>query len=273
MTATLPETLDKAQLRDLGPAEVRALYRAGRYKDNSWSVCPGFAQTAFVGLPRALALDFMIFAQRNPRPCPVLEVFEPGPPISRKLAPGADLRSDLGKYRVFRDGELIAEPYDVGAYWRDDMIGFLIGCTGSFEPHMVRSGIRLRYLEQGKTAIAYVTNIACEPAGALRAPLAVSMRPIHWTQVEKAVQLTSRFPAFHGAPVHVGDPNMIGIDIDKPWGGKLLDIAADEVPVFWACSVTPQLMAVESKVEFMITNMPAFMFISDVPTEQMAIVA
>lgn len=274
VVATESETLSKDQVKDLKPAEVRALIRSGRYTGNSWGVAQGYAQTAFVGVPRELALDFMIFSQRNPRPCPILEVTEPGSPLLRKMAMGADVRTDLSGYRVFKEGKLVAEPHEVSAYWRDDMVGFLIGCTGSFESYMMRAGVRLRHLEEGKVGAIFVTNVECEPVGRLHGPLAVSMRPIHWTQVTKVVQLTSRFPSFHGAPVHVGDPRAIGIaDLAKPWFGDDLHVRDDEVPVFWACSVTPQVVAVQAKLEFMITNAPAYMFVSDVPTEAMAISA
>lgn len=271
---TVPDSLEKAQVKDLAPAEVRAHMRSGRYKGNSWGVAQGFAQTAFVGVPRDLALDFMIFCQRNPQPCPVLEVTEPGSPLLRKMAKDADVRTDLSKYRVFKQGKLVAEPHDATEYWRDDMVGFLLGCTGSFESYMQRSGIRLRHIDEGKVGTIFVTNQQCEPVGSLRGPLAVSMRPIHWSQVARVVQLTSRFPAFHGAPVHVGDPRAIGIgDITKPWFGDVLDVKDDEVPVFWACSVTPQVVAVQAKLDYVITNAPACMFVSDVPTEAMAVIS
>jgi uncharacterized protein YcsI (UPF0317 family) len=226
-----------------------------------------------VALPREAALDFMIFAQRNPGPCPLLEVTEPGDPCPKQLAPNADLRTDLGRYRVYEDGKCVAEPSDVTEHWTDDMMAFVIGCTGSFEHHMVDSGISLDYLDDGKVVPVYITDRECVPAGALHGPLAVSMRPIRSNEIARAIELTARFPAFHGAPIHVGDPEALGVDISEPAHGDKVEIGEDQVPVFWACSVTPQLVALASNVDSMITNYPAFMFITDVPTERMAVVA
>jgi uncharacterized protein YcsI (UPF0317 family) len=272
--ALLTGSLDKAQVADMPPSVVRGHIRSGAYKGDSWGVAPGYAQTALVAVPRALALEFLTFAQRNPGPCPILEITDPGAPLVQRMAPGADLRTDLSRYRVFERGQMVAQPHDVREYWRDDMVGFLIGCTGSFESYLTGAGIRLRHLEEGKVGAIFLTNVPCTPAGPLRGPLAVSMRPIHWSQVRSVVQLTSRFPAFHGAPVHVGDPRVIGIpDLAQPWFGDILDVRGDEVPVFWACSVTPQVVALEAKLDFMITNAPACMFVSDVPTVQMALLA
>lgn len=216
----------------------------------------------------------MIFAQRNPRPCPILEVTEPGDPILRTMARGADVRTDHSKYRIFEHGRLVAEPRDVTEYWRDDMVAFLIGVTESFEPTMQRSGIRLRHLDEGQIGTIFVTNIECEPAGPFRGKVAVSMRSVHWSKVASVVQLTSRFPAFHGAPVHVGNPRAIGIDdLSKPWFGDVPEVKDDEVPVFWACSVTPQVVALSAKLDFMISSAPACLLVSDIPTEAMAISA
>jgi uncharacterized protein YcsI (UPF0317 family) len=269
----MPQQLSKEDLVGLGPAEVRGHIRSGAYRGDSWAVAPGFAQTAMVALPREAALDFMIFAQRNPGPCPLLEVTEPGSASPEQLAPGADLRTDLGKYRVYSDGECVAEPGDVSEHWTDDMMAFVIGCTGSFEHHMVDAGISLDYLGDGKVVPVYVTDRDCEAAGSLHGPLAVSMRPIRTDELVRTIELTSRFPAFHGAPIHVGDPDALGVDIDDPAYGDRVEVKANEVPVFWACSVTPQLVALESHVDSMITNYPSFMFITDTPTEQMAVSA
>jgi uncharacterized protein YcsI (UPF0317 family) len=215
----------------------------------------------------------LVFAQRNARPCPLLEVTNPGDPIIRWLAPSADVRTDLARYRVFAHGECVDEPTDVSEWWTDDMMAFVIGCTGSFEQHMVGGGIRLRHLDEGRLVPIYMTNRECEPAGRLHGPLAVSMRPILQTDVARTIQLTARFPAFHGAPIWVGDPDGLGVDLDYPLFGDRLGLEPDEVPMFWACSVTPQLVAEASGVELMITNYPSHMFLTDVPTPQMAIIA
>jgi len=272
-TTEVTKSMSKEDLDGLSPAEIRSHIRDGSYRDDSWAVANGYAQTAMVALPRDEALDFMVFAQRNPGPCPLLEVTEPGAPSPKRLAPDADLRTDLGRYRVYSGGACVAEPEDVSDHWTEEMMAFVIGCTGSFEHHMVDAGISLDYLNQDKVVPVYVTDRECEPAGALHGPLAVSMRPIRSEEVARAIELTARFPAFHGAPIHIGDPEALGVDIDKPAYGDHVEIKAEDVPVFWACSVTPQLVALASNVDSMITNYPAFMFITDVPTEQMAVVA
>jgi uncharacterized protein YcsI (UPF0317 family) len=218
-------------------------------------------------------LDFMVFAQRNSASCPLLAVLEPGEPIMTSLAPGADLRTDVTRYRVFSRGDCVAEPTSASAYWREDLMTFVIGCTGSFEAYIVKAGIRLRHLEEGKTVPVYVTNRPSEPAGDLHGPMAVSMRPIHTGEVARVSQLTARFPAFHGAPLQVGDADALGVDLDKPAYGDRLTLEADEVPVFWACSVTPQLVATAARVEYMVTNFPNHMLITDVATERMAVLA
>lgn len=268
-----PGDLSKDDVKHLTPAEIRAHVRSGRYTgDMCNGVGAGHALTAVVGVPRAQALDFMIFAQRNAAACPVLAVTEPGSPFPHKMGKDIDLRTDLSKYRVFEKGVCVTEPQDATEYWRDDLVGFLIGVTESYEPTMMRAGVRLRSLEEGARGTVFVTNIDCEPVGALRGKLAVSFRPIHWTQVTKVVQLTSRFPAFHGAPIHIGNPKAIGIDdLAKPWFGEVVDVKDDEVPLFWACSVTPQVLAVAAKFDYMVTNAPACFLVCDATTESMAI--
>lgn len=263
-----------ARMLDLAPAEIRARIRSGAYRGYSWSLAPDYVHTALVCVPRDIALEFMTFTQRNAAACPVLETTDPGVPQLRTLAAGADVRTDLPGYRVYEKGACVAEPSDITAFWRPDLVAFLIGCSGPFEAPMMRAGVRLRHLEEGKIGTDFMTNIPCVPAGRLQGPLAVSMRPIHWSQVARAVQVTSRYPAFHGAPVHIGDPRVIGIDdVSKPWSGDVLDVHEDEVPVFWACSVTPQLVALQAKLDFVITNAPGYMFISDLPSEALATIA
>ncbi len=264
--------LDKQPLLGLSPAEIRTRIREGAYRGDSWGLAVGFAQTAMVALPADAARDFLVFAHRNPRPCPLLEVVDVGETQLRRLAPGADLRTDLARYRVFEGGRCVAEPADASDAWREDLMAFAVGCTGSFEQLILAAGIRLRHLEEDFSVPIYVTDRECESAGRLRGPLAVSMRPIQADQVAAVVALTSRFPAFHGAPLGVGDPDLFGIDLDSPDWGDRIRLLPEEVPVFWACSVTPQLVATASEVELMITNFPSHMFITDVRTEQMAVI-
>ena len=194
-----------------------------------------------------MAFDFLLFCQRNPKPCPLLEVLEPGDPIVKTLAPGADIRTDLPRYRVFVRGEPVDEPTDISEYWRDDLVTFLFGCSGTFEGALENAGIRPRWREEeGRGSGVFVTDIPTVPAGRFSGPMVVSMRPIPMHQVPRAVQVTSRFPNHHGAPVHIGDPAAIGIaDISESKWVKGPTVLPEEVPVFWACGVTPQTVAQE----------------------------
>ena len=235
-------------------------------------MAPGHVQANLVVLPQDLAFDFMLLCQRNPKPCPLLEVTEPGDYEPRLLAPGADLRYDVPGYRIYRDGELEAEVPDIADYWRDDLVAFLIGCSFSFETARIRAGVSMRHIERGSTVPMFITDIPTVPAGSLSGPMVVSMRPIPRDKVVRAVQVTSRFPAVHGAPVHIGDPGAIGIrDVGRPDMGEPIEIREGEVPVFWACGVTPQAVAMNSKPPLMITHSPGRMFITDAFDEDYAV--
>lgn len=256
------------------PAQVRQAIREGRWTKPTTGLCPGFVQANLVILPKADAFDFLLFAQRNPKPCPIIEVCEPGDPRPAGVAAGADLRFDVPKYRIYRRGQLEAEVTDIAAYWRDDLVSFLIGCSFTTEGALLNAGVRLKHLELGCNVPMFRTNMACRPAGAFQGPMVVSMRPIPRDQVVKAVQVTSRFPGAHGAPVHIGDPGAIGIaDIMKPDYGDAVPVDPDEVPVFWACGVTPQAVAEAARPEFMITHSPGHMFITDVPDRDLAAIS
>ena len=261
-TRTLPEI----------PAEIRALIRAQEWTGPTSGLALGYAQANLVVLPHDLAFDFLLFCQRNPRPCPLLEVLEPGRYEPPQAAPGADLRTDLPRYRLLRNGQLAGEEEDIRSLWRDDLVSFLIGCSFTFETALVRAGIPLRHLEEGENVSMYRTSMETVPAGVFSGPMVVSMRPIHHTQVVRAVQITSRFPSVHGAPVHIGDPEAIGIgDISRPDYGEPVEISEGEVPVFWACGVTPQAVAMKSRPPLMITHSPGHMFITDWRDEDLAI--
>ncbi|GAA5143543.1 putative hydro-lyase [Nocardioides marinquilinus] len=244
------------------PGEARAEFRAGLVTPTAgW--CAGRTQANLVVLPRDWAWDFLLFAQRNPAPCPVLEVTEPGQ-VEPLLAPGADLRTDLPRYRVWRDGELVDEPTDVVDLWRDDLVSFLVGCSFTFEAGLTEAGVPLRHVEQGRNVSMYRTNRACRPAGRLSGPLVVSMRPVPADLVATAVSVTARMPAVHGAPVHVGDPAGLGIDdLARPDHGEAVDAAPGDVPVFWACGVTPQEALISSRPPFAITHAPGHMLVTD----------
>lgn len=269
----MPEAVLTRKDVPTAPADARMIFRRGEWTGRTTGICIGYTNANLVVVPADLAFDFLLFCQRNPKACPVLEVLDRGDPIVKTLAAGADVRSDLPRYRVFVEGELVEEPTDVTAYWRDDLVAFLFGCSDTFEGPLERAGIRPRWREAEDTGDSvFVTNVPTVPAGAFHGPLVVSMRPIPAHQVALAVQVTSRFPAHHGAPVHIGDPSSIGIDdlSRSEWitGASPLP---GEVPVFWACGVTPQMAALESRPELMITHYPSHMFISDVPAEQQAV--
>lgn len=250
------------------PLYWRKLYREGRCVQPTVGLAPGYVQANLVVLPRDLAFDFLVFCFRNPKPCPVLDVCEPGSPEPKRLAPGADLRTDLPLYRVYQKGVLVDETMDITGYWRNDLVAFLLGCSFTFEKALMDAGIALRHVQEKKNVAMYITNVECASAGIFQGPLVVSMRPVKAALVARAVQVTARFPAVHGAPVHVGDPAGLGIkDLSRPDFGDPVRIEEGEVPVFWACGVTPQAVAARAKPELMITHAPGHMFISDLQDE------
>ena len=245
-------------------AELRRLCRQNEWTTHTAAVAPGFVQANLVVVPRELAYDFLLFCQRNPKPCPLLDVTEPGDPEPRYVAPGADLRTDLPRYRVYRDGVLVEEPIDLKRWWRNDLVGFLLGCSFTFENALAQAGIPLRHIELGRNVPMYRTNRACRPAGIFHGPMTVSMRPMTPAQAEQAARVCSRFPRAHGEPVHVGDPALLGIgDLARPDFGDPVAIHPGEVPVFWACGVTPQAVAVAARPSFLITHQPGHMFVTD----------
>lgn len=245
----------------LTPAGARALFRDGLATPTAgW--CRGWTQANLVVLPREMAFDFLLFAQRNPVPCPVLDVLEPGA-VSGPLLDG-DVRTDLPRYRVHVDGELVAEPDRVTDWWREDLVSFLLGCSFTFEHALLEGGVPVRHLEQGRNVPMYVTDRRCRPAGAMSGPLVVSMRPVPAGQVSDAVRISGRYPAVHGAPVHVGDPAALGIaDLARPDFGDPVEVRDGEVPVFWGCGVTPQAAVAESRPALAITHAPGHMLVTD----------
>ena len=248
----------------LHPKAMRAKIRSGEWQGPTAGCCDGYVQANLVVLQKALAYDFLVFCHRNPKPCPLLEVTDPGDVEPRTTAPGADLRTDLPKYRIYRDGELEQEIPDLLGVWRDDLVAFLLGCSFTFEVALQKAGVPVRHLEEGRNVSMYITNRSCQPAGVFAGPLVVSMRPIPASLIPRAVEVTSRFPLAHGAPVHVADPQAIGIsDLDHPVFGDPVSIHEGERPVFWACGVTPQAVAMHAKPELMITHAPGHMFITD----------
>ena len=255
------------------PSEVRELIREGRLVQTTAGMSPGHVQANLAILPKEVAFDFLLFCQRNPRPCPLLEVVEAGEVEPSEFAPGADLRTDTPLYRVYEYGEMTAEVEDISEFWRDDLVSFLLGCSFSFENALTNVDIPIRHMEQDSTVPMFITNIPTASAGMFSGPMVVSMRPIKREQVVRAVQVTSRFPAVHGAPVHIGDPSAIGIgDVMSPDFGDPSGFEKGEVPVFWACGVTPQAAAMASKPPLMITHSPGHMFITDKKDEDLAVI-
>jgi uncharacterized protein YcsI (UPF0317 family) len=252
--------------------EIRALIRKGKWDKPTTGLALGYAQANLVILPQKYAFDFLLFCQRNPKPCPLLEVLEPGKYRTKLLSTEADIRTDVPRYHIYRKGKLAATVKEIKRYWRDDFVTFLLGCSFSFEEALLRAKIPIRYIEEKKNVSMYRTNIPCRPAGIFHGPLVVTMRPIPSDKVTRAVQITSRYAYVHGAPVHIGDPSAIGIrDLKKPDFGDPVTIKKGEVPVFWACGVTPQAVVMEAKPDLCITHAPGHMFISDVLNEELAI--
>lgn len=251
----------------VSPAEVRAKIRDGKITGPTTGFCNGYAQGNLVVLPKALAWDFLLFCQRNPKACPLLEVADAGQRSFSQFAPGSDIARDIPKYRIYRNGRLEEETTEVSAYFdeRKDLVSFLIGCSFSFESALLEADIPVRQIEEGVNVPMYNTNIACRPAGMFSGNMVVSMRPIPYSQVPAAVAITAGMPRVHGAPVQIGAPEFIGIqDISKPDYGDAVTVRAGEVPVFWPCGVTPQAVVMNSKPEFCITHAPGHMFITDV---------
>jgi uncharacterized protein YcsI (UPF0317 family) len=227
-------------------------------------LAPGYVQANLVVVPRALAFDFLLFCERNPRPCPLLDVTDPGCLEPTTVAPGADVRTDVPRYCAYRYGELIEEPFDLRSWWRDDLVSFLLGCSFTFENALLQAGLPVRHVEQGRNVPMYRTRVACRSAGAFRGPLVVSMRPMTPAQADQAAAICSRLPKAHGAPVHVGDPGAIGIkDLDRPDFGDAVEVRPGEMPVFWACGVTPQAVAMASRPPLLLTHKPGHMFLTD----------
>jgi uncharacterized protein YcsI (UPF0317 family) len=253
-----------------GSRERRRI-RAGDFSGPTAGLAPGNVQANLVILPVALAHDFLRFAHANPKPCPVLAVSEPGDPFLPNLGEDLDIRTDLPRYRVWRRGELVEEPASVSHVWREDLVSFALGCSFSFEQALIEDGIELRHMTCGSNVPMYRTNIRCNSAGPFRGPLVVSMRPLKPRDAIRAIQVTSRFPSVHGAPVHIGLPAEIGIaDLGIPDYGDAVPVKSDELPVFWACGVTPQAVIAEVAPEFCITHAPGSMLITDLINAKLA---
>ncbi len=248
----------------ISPLAARRLIRAGVHTGCTGGLAMGRLQGNLAILPKDYALDFAIFCHRNPKPCPVVAMTAPGDPMLPDMGADVDIRTDAPSYNIYRDGELAEQATDLRALWRDDFVGFVLGCSFSFEDALLKAGIGLRHLEMDVTPPMYASNIACRPVGPFSGGTVVSMRPMTPADALRAVEITSRFRAAHGAPVHLGDPAAIGIaDLDKPDWGDAVEIRPGEIPVFWACGVTPQLVLRNARPPICITHTPGAMLIGD----------
>jgi uncharacterized protein YcsI (UPF0317 family) len=251
---------------DIAPENLKARLacRSGQHTGPTANIAPGYVQGNLVVLPQMLAADFEQFCELNPRPCPLIGRSEPGSPYIAALGVDLDIRTDLPRYRIWRNGSLVEEPTDILAYWRNDLVAFVLGCSFSFEEALLSDGLCIRHIEQSCNVPMYRTNVQCKPAGPFAGPLVVSMRPFKPADAARAAKITARYPRVHGAPVQIGDPISLGIaDLAKPDYGDAVHITDDEVPVFWACGVTPQSIILESKPEFAITHAPGCMLVTD----------
>jgi uncharacterized protein YcsI (UPF0317 family) len=252
--------------------DVRLASRSGALDAQTAGMAPGCVQGNLAILSRDYAEDFLRFCQANPKPCPLLGVSEAGDPAIPQLGADLDIRTDIPRYRVWRDGELIDEPRDIKSLWRDDLVSFVLGCSFSFEEALLQADVPLRHIARGNGVPMYRTHIATQRAGRFHGPVVVSMRPLKPADAIRAVQITGRLPAVHGAPIHLGYPEQIGItDLGKPDYGYPLPLEPGELPVFWACGVTPQAAIAAAKVPFAITHAPGYMLVTDLRNAQLAV--
>lgn len=248
----------------MNPKELREKIRNGEFEGHTSGICSNFVQANLVIVPKEYAFDFLLFAIRNPKSCPVIDVLEAGE-IESALAPGSDIRHDISLYYVYENGKLTNKLKDISEVWRDDFVSFLIGCSFTFESELLKENILLRHIEQNKNVAMYTTNIESKQAGPFKGPIVVSMRPIKNEMVQKAIDITARFPNMHGSPIHVGSPKELAInDITKPDYGEYVDVLDGETPVFWACGVTPQSVVIHSQIPYVITHAPGHMFVTNV---------
>ena len=248
--------------------EVRLAIRSRRHAGHTAGLAPGHVQGNLCVLPREYANEFREFCQRNPKPCPLIGVSQPGDPRIPALGADLDIRTDIPKYRVYEHGVFRQEVPDLKSLWRDDLVSFVLGCSFSFEEALMKAGLRLRYVDQGRNVPMYRTSVDTTPAGRFRGKLVVSMRPFRPRDAIRAIEITSRYPRVHGAPVHIGFPEQIGItDLDRPWVGDATEVKEDELPLFWACGVTPQSVVLDAKPSLCITHAPGHMLVTDLKNE------
>jgi uncharacterized protein YcsI (UPF0317 family) len=253
------------------PKDIRRAIRARRHTGHTAGLAPGHVQGNLCILPQEYAEDFLAFCRANPKPCPLLAVSEPGDPRLPELGEDLDIRTDVPAYRVFRNGKQEEDVADLLALWRKDLVTFVLGCSFSFEEALMKAGLSLRYVEQGSSVPMYRTAIDTVPAGRFRGKLVVSMRPFKPADAIRAIEITSRYPRVHGAPIHLGFPEMIGIEnLAQPWAGDPTEVREDELPLFWACGITPQSVVLESRPSLCITHSPGHMLVTDLRNASLA---
>ena len=259
-------------MNDAPSAALRArlAVRSGKQRGHTAGLAPGHVQGNLCILPREYAADFKLFCERNPKPCPILAVGEPGDPRLPSLGADLDIRTDVPGYRLFINGENKGDFENLKELWRDDLVTFVLGCSFSFEQALIEAGLPLRYVEQKKNVPMYRTSVDCAPAGPFRGKLVVSMRPFKPADAIRAIEVTSRMPRVHGSPVHIGFPEKIGIeDLDRPWVGDPTPVLPGELPLFWACGVTPQSVALDARLPLVITHVPGHMLVADLRNSQL----
>ncbi len=260
-----PKTLSHSDLTKCRATEVRAAIRRGAYAGHTAGLAAGKLQCNLAILPERFALDFLRFCQRNPKPCPLVGVGDSGDPKLPTLGHDIDIRTDVSKYRVFRDGALRDEVTDISDIWADDLVTVALGCSFTFENALLRANIPVRHIETGRNVPMYRSAIDLVPAGPFGGQMVVTMRPIPAAQVAQARAISSRFPQAHGSPIAAGDPADIGIaNLAQPDWGDAVEIHPGEVPVYWACGVTPQNVLLDARLPLCITHSPGHMLIADV---------
>jgi len=254
------------------PRKFRESVRKGEFKGQTSGSVPGFVQANFVALPREHAYEFLTFCLKNPAPCPLLAVTEPGSTAVEAVAAGADISRDIPRYVIHRDGKPREQLYDVAEYWNKDMVGFLLGCSFSWEDKLASVQLTPKNAQLGVNVSMYNTNIPNHQSGPFKGNMVVSMRPYKPEDIERVAKITEAFPGAHGGPVHWGDPKEIGIDdISSPNYGDAVPIEPEEIPVFWACGVTPQSALRSAELPIAITHAPGHMFITDIKDEELEI--
>lgn len=268
----MPDHQQSLLISESDPVAIRAAIRSGAWRGPTACLAPGYVQANLVVLPISEAAAFREFCDRNPKPCPLLAVLPPGDPrVPSALAANADVRFDFPRYRIYREGRCIAEVEDLRGYWRDDLVAFLLGCSFGFDGVLRAAGLPVRHIEQGRNVPMFRTSRSCIPAGRLYGNLVVTYRPMPANLVDQAIAISARYPLLHGAPVHVGNPEALGItDLTRPDWGESVIAQPGDVPMFWACGVTSQMVALQSGVSLMITHAPGHMLVADLPVIALA---